>query len=320
MTHLDDTDSPLASPTYEPPPPDNVDALREVARSIRWPFAFSHSTAAQLLGWPVPWSLRAVGDVHIMTETAAGRIRSPGFVGHRGLELREVVLLHDLPVISPAHTWADLGELVGRGLPYSFEDLIGAGDQALNAGCTRAQLRAVVESRVRPRGKRTLLPALGWIRPGSESMLETRWRLCCHRAGLPLPALNVMVYDARGHFLFRPDQTWRAKRVAVECQGSEFHDTPDAVAFDAARFARGERSGWQFFEIRSKQVWEEDERGRALRALADELDFPQQRLDLVAAEPQSHSPEAAATLAENLERRRRRSRARHLATYAPGWG
>lgn len=309
-TNLEFTDSPRARADFQPPPPANLAALQEIAGLIQVPFAFSHSTAADLLDWPTPWAARVTGDIHVITQTSTGQIRGYGVVGHRGLESRVVTLRHGLPVTAPADTWVDLGECVGQGLPYGFEDVIGSGDQALNAGCTKEELRAVVENRVRPRGKRTLLPALVWMRRGSESMLETQWRLCCHRAGLPLPALNVRIYDAAGHFLFRPDLSWRPRRLAVECQGAEFHNNPEAVDADAGRFVLGKRNEWTFLEIRSAQIWDRQERNAALVALARELRFPEHRLDLAAAVPRFHSAEAAATLFENLERRRRRLQAK----------
>ena len=122
MTNPDHTDSPLAHPRHRPPAPKNLEALTAVARSIDVPFAFSHSTAAEIAGWPTPWAARVVGDLHVITETRAGHLKRTGFIGHRGLESRAVVLRHGLPIVAPAHTWADLGELVGRGLPYTFED------------------------------------------------------------------------------------------------------------------------------------------------------------------------------------------------------
>ncbi len=307
MSDLEITDSPLTKPGFSPPPPDDLGILQQIAASISMPFAFSHCTAARILGWPVPWVAQVSGDVHVMTRTPDGQIRTTGFVGHRGLESRDVSILHDLPVVAPAHTWVDLGELVGPGLPYFFEDIIGSGDQALNRGCTKAELRALVESRNRPRGKRTLLPALVWMRKGSESMLETQWRLCCQRARLPQADLNRNRYAPGGRFLFRPDLSWLAKRIALECQGAQFHDTPEAAAADGERMRRGSADRWTFHEVRSQQLWDKSARDTALMELADSLEFPARRLDLVGAEPMPYSPEAAETLRENLRRRNRLS-------------
>lgn len=314
MTDRNRTDSPLAKPGYLPPPLPEHGTLVTIAASIGVPFAFSHCTAARILGWPVPWAAEVSGDIHVMTTTTVGQIRTSGFVGHRGLEIRDVVMVHRLPVVAPAHTWADLGELVGPGLPYFFDDIIASGDQALNAGCTTAQLRAIVESRTRPRGKRTLIPALAWLRTGSESQPETQWRLYCQRAGLPQAELNRNRYAPGGRFLFRPDLSWLATRVAVEYQGAEFHNSPDATDADAERMRRGDDDGWTFHEVRSAEIHDEQARTLALKKLAADLHFPENRLDLIAAGPMPYSPESAETLRENRQRRNRRSKGLWLPT------
>ncbi len=304
------TDSPLAAPTYRPPPPDNLPALRHIVQSIHVPFAFSHVTAAQILGWPVPWRAEVTRDVHVISDSSLNQVRRPGFVGHRGLESRAVTWRHGLPVVTPEHTWADLGEMVGPGRCFTLDDIIAFGDQALNSGCTHDLLRSIVESRVRPRGKRTLLPGLPWCAWGAESRPETFWRLAVRRAGIPDPVLNRNVYDAHSTFLFRPDLSWPAKRVATEYQGEEWHDDPESHAADGLRMAVAEAHGWTLLEVRAEHIWEKPARDVALRQLADALDFPPGRLDLAMAEPALFSAEAAATLAENLARRLRRERAR----------
>lgn len=305
-----DTDSPLADPAYVPPPPDNLPALRHIADSIHVPFAFSHVTAAHILAWPMPWRSDVTRDIHVISDSSLNQVRRPGFIGHRGLESREITFLHGLPVITPAHTWTDLGELVGLGRPFGLDDIIAAGDQALNSGCTHEQLRSTVESRVRPRGKRTLIPAIPVCARGAESRPETFWRLAIRRARLPSPVLNRNVYDANSDFLFRPDASWPAKKVATEYQGKEWHDDPASHEADGRRMAMAKRHGWTVLEVRSEHLWQKASRDAALRQLADALDFPQSRLDLAMAEPQFFSAESAATLAENLERRLRRERAR----------
>ena len=95
-------------------------------------FAFSHVTAAQLLGMPLSYATEEDVRVHIITPTDANRVRRSLVCGHRGLETREVVTVHGFPVVCGADTWADLGELVGPGKPVGLDDLIVAGDAAAN--------------------------------------------------------------------------------------------------------------------------------------------------------------------------------------------
>ena len=109
-----------------------VEQARAFAAAAPTEFAFSHVTAAQLLGIPLPYAVEAECLVHIVTPTSANRIRRAEVQGHRGLESREVVEVHGLPVVAPADTWADLGEYVGPGKPVGLDDLIVAGDAVVN--------------------------------------------------------------------------------------------------------------------------------------------------------------------------------------------
>ncbi|RKT78835.1 hypothetical protein DFJ68_2289 [Terracoccus luteus] len=307
----DDTDSPSVgrAPTLEPAVRDRFLAI---GATIPGRYAFSHATAALLLGWPLPWPAEVTGDVHVITPTRDNRVRRRGVVGHRGLELRRVVEVEGVPVVAAGHTWADLGELSVSGGTFALHSLVAAADQALNQGCTRSELDGILAGRGAARGVRNLRPALRWARRGSESAGETQFRLVMHRAGLPLPSLNKNVFDADGRWLFRPDMSWRARRVAVEYQGAVWHDFPEAVKADHARFDRAETHGWAMFAVRSAHVWSKPERDEALTEIAEAVGFPPDRLDLDAAEPRRFSAAYADTLMENLERRRRR----HLAQWA----
>lgn len=304
----DDTDSPLVGRRAQLLPSDRERLVR-VGLTMPAPYAFSHATAAAVFGWPVPWAARVTGDVHVMTPTTRGRIRRPGLVAHRGLESRTVIDVDGIPVVAPPDTWADLGELSVSGGAYGFQDLVVSADQALNCGCTRAELAGILDARRAARGVRNLGPALAWARRGAESGGESVFRLVMHRVGLPLPLLNKNVFDTDGRWLFRPDMGWRARRVAVEYQGAEWHDRPDAVAADERRFDRGDANGWTFIAVRSAQVRVKEYRDAALLEIADALGYPAHRLDLDAGEPQRFSALYATTLMENLERRRRRQRA-----------
>lgn len=319
--NLDETDSPLVHRTGpRPVDADLLNRLRQVQETLPPGTAFSHSTAAEILGWPAPWTARVTGDIHTMCVTGGRRLRRSGIVSHQGLERRTVTTVHGLQVVAHAHTFVDLGQLVCTSGSYDYEDIIIACDNALTDGCTRTQLRGIILERVKgARGVRSLLPALDWSRRGSESAPETRFRLVMHRAGLPIPELNRNVYDSAGTFLFRNDYGWRVRRVAAEMQSAQYHDNPDAVVRDGRRLGRGEEHGWWIFEARGQHIWVKEDRDDALCEIADALQFPQSRIDFAAAEPQRHSPQALATLLENQERRRRRGRAQWLGSGGQCW-
>lgn len=253
-------------------------------------FAFAHATAARLLGIPLPYALEEDPHVHIVTRTEANRVRRREVLGHRGLESREVVEVHGLPVVAPADTWADLGEYVGAGLPVGLDDLIVAGDAAANLLGEIAPLKRVVEARVRPRGKVTLTFALPRIRLGAWSPMETRSRLMVVRAGLPEPRHNRPVVSHAGEWLGFGDLVWEEQRVVGEYLGVEFHSRARDTTQDGLRRDRVERGDWAVVEIVSADVFEHEDRAVKLRELAGHLGVNAHLMDVMAAAPQFFAP------------------------------
>jgi hypothetical protein len=279
-----------------------LERVRAFAVAAPGDFAFAHVTAAQLLGIPLPEAVEADGRVHIVTHTPANRIRRWEVVGHRGLETRQVVRLHGLPVVAPADTWVDLGEYVGPGRPVGLDDLIVAGDAAANLCGAVEPLRLAVERRVRPRGKVTLTYALPRVRIGSRSAMETRARLMVTRAGLPEPGLNVDLADHAGRWLACGDLVWDEPRVVGEYQGAEFHTRLRDRQRDDPRRRRVVRGGWVVVEIVATDVFDLDHRAAKLRELAGHLGCNAHLLDVVGSEPQFFAP---AQYARPRRRRRR---------------
>lgn len=214
--------------------------------------AFSHLTAAGLLGIPLPAALEADPLLDVMRPSDRTPTRRRGCRGHRGLEVRRVTRHHGLRVTSPQDTWCDLGELVGCGL--DVDDLVVAGDVVLGqcgADPTRV-LRDVLDVRVRPRGSLALREALGLVRPGVRSPRETRARLMFVRAGFPEPEVNAVVTDHAGEWLLEGDLVWRAQRVVGEYQG-EHHASRGRRSADAHRSGLARDEGWTVLEL-----WAED--------------------------------------------------------------
>lgn len=278
-----------------------LECARAFAAAAPEDFAFSHVTAAQLLGIPLPYAVEDDCLVHIVTPTAANRIRRREVRGHRGLESREVVNVNGLPVVAPADTWADLGEFVGPGRPVGLDDVIAAGDAVANVVGGTAPLRRAVERRVRPRGKVTLTYAIPRIRVGSWSPMETRSRLMVVRAGLPEPLHNQDVVSLSGEWLGCGDLVWREQRVVGEYQGVEFHTRGKDRTHDRIRRSGIERGGWTVVEIVAADVFDRGCRAEKLRELAGHLGVNPHVLDVMGADPQFLAP------AQFVRPRRRRS-------------
>ena len=280
--------------------------------------AFSHVTAAGLLGWPISHAMARDERLHVIRRLGRSQVRLDGVVGHRAKHPREFVEVHGLPVVGPADTWTDLGELVGRGLPVGLDDLVITGDVAANQLGGSAPLLAALERRIRPRGKLTLAEALPLVRVGSASPRETFVRLMFVRAYLPEPRLNVPVYASwePTHLLGVADLLWhyvacdgRERKVVGEYQGAQFHSSPDRRVRDAARRRSFEDDGWVVEEIWNDDVATEAARRLTVMRFATALGIEEALVHPAAAEPRFFSTHAMETALQ----RDARLRARRLA-------
>lgn len=283
------------------PPEALADRARAVHVVLPPGAAFSHLTAAQLQGLPLSYAMEEDTRLHVVHDIEAPQIRRVGVVGHRALHPRETGSVDGLPVVALADTWVDLGELVGRGKPVGLDDLIVAGDACATLLGSRAPLRAALAKRVRPRGKRTLVEALEYIRVGSWSPRETICRLMFVRAGLPEPELNQPIFASWDSSLLLGygDLVWhfqlpngRVVKVIGEYQGEEFHGSDEQRRHDAARRRPFERDGWLVLEIWNAHVASPEGRQETVRRFARKLLVPVESLELQAAEPRFFSRHA----------------------------
>lgn len=234
--------------------------------------AFSHVTAAQLYGLPLPQGLEAAETLDVSRPSAHPRIRRQGCRGHRGLERREVVDLGALRVVGLADTWCDLAELAPGDM--GVDDLVIVGDviaDRLEPGGVAA-LRAALDARVRPRGKARLMEAGALVRVGSRSPMETRSRLMFHRAGFPEPQLNSDVFDAHGGWLLEGDLVWHQHRVIGEYQGADHADRKRRSA-DSFRIGLAEDEDYTVIEIFAEDVFQPARRCTLLHRFARAMDL-----------------------------------------------
>jgi predicted transcriptional regulator of viral defense system len=184
----------------------------------------SHRSAAAL------WDIRPSPPVHTGIEvTAPGRSRRgrEGIALHsvRRLDRRDRATLDGIPVTSLHRTLLDYAKVAPpRQLAAAFEaaerqDLLdlGAVDELLarNPGCRGAgTLRTVADAHRGPG-------------PDTRSELEARFLGLIREAGLPEPAVNVVVAGLTVDFY------WPEARLVVEVDGWGFHRSH--AAFDADR-------------------------------------------------------------------------------------
>lgn len=235
-----------------------------LAELLRPGDAFSHTTGAALLGAPLP----RFRDLRIhVTSSEANRMRRPGVVGHRAAHL-PLTLHLGLPIVAPAHLFAQLGTMLGH------DDLVAVGDFLVTPD-RRSKTPALVyphelDAAIRPgaRGAARARSALRDVRVGAESPMETRLRLLLMRSGLPEPLLNPPVRV--GARVLHPDILYPAWRVPIEYEGDQHRTDARRWRDDIRRgecFADG---GWRVVRVTKDDVLKEPEQllARVCRTLA----------------------------------------------------
>ena len=229
--------------------------------------AFSHCTAAVLLGLPLPRSHEHAG-LHVMRPTGRNPVARPRVQPHLGLESRETVSVEGLRVVAARDTWVDLASLLG------VEDLVIVGDHIARRTGSVEPLSMVLDRRGRVRGVRLLREALSWTRVGSDSPMETRSRLLFCRYGLPEPELNLVITARDGSgFLCRSDFVWRDQRVIGEYQGEHHFGSYRRGDDDIARRLLAEDDGWKYVEMTKSDHANPARRQGLVRRLARHLDI-----------------------------------------------
>ena len=207
---------------------------------------FSHSTAAQLLGIPLPQ--RSTRDValHVSAVTPDRAPRMDGVIGHTVSVRPELWIVDGLATSSPVTTWCDLA------VTLDLDDLIAAGDYLLGSlrpPATLIELSSAVTDRFGNRGTQLLRQALLWVRPRVESRQETRLRLLLLRAGFPEPETNVYLPLRPGRKRVRGDLVYEKYRVLIEYDG-EHHRTDDTqYARDLERLDDVMADGWRVIRV-----------------------------------------------------------------------
>lgn len=232
------------------PPTSHADRARAVAPRLRYDQAFSHTTAAHLLGIPLPRRLEADRRIHVTTIGKDQAIRVRGTVGHRTrAHLANVVRSGTTPIVDPATTFVVLAAFL------TVDELVIAGDALVGwlNWCTVDELRAVVRRHRGGRHVRKARAALAEVRPGSRSPGETRLRLVLVRRGLPLPSLNHDVVVG-GRWVACVDLAYPDARVAIEYESDLHRSDPRVFRKDLTRGERLKDVDWWLIRATADDV------------------------------------------------------------------
>jgi len=202
-----------------------VEALALVMRPDQF---FSHTTAARLWGAPLPLAVQREQTVHVSTSGTGPRMRRARVHGHR-LSASGIIEMTGRWLSTPEDTWAQCVPLLGtRALVAVGDHFVGRSDLTTTIadlfGAIVPGSRSAVAART----------AVDLVRVGSESAMETWFRLAIVDAGFPEPELNVEVRDPDGRLLGRVDMAWPDHRIAFEYDG-DHHRERDVFHHDQRR-------------------------------------------------------------------------------------
>lgn len=230
---------------------------------------FSHQTAAELYGLPLPL-YAATRDLQVSAPTPLRPPETVGACGHAVAQelwrtseviLRDVELgeIFAFPVVSPGLLWAQLATILDP------DDLVALGDAIVtelprpgllaqstlveSALATIGELETVARLHAGRRGARAMAAAVASIRSGPLSRAESLLRLILLRAGFPEPLLNVEVVDDSGQVVAMPDLSWREPKVVVEYEGDYHRRSRTRFRSDVTRGERYADAGW--FQLRA---------------------------------------------------------------------
>ena len=214
---------------------DGVERLRLLARVLPDDAAFSHATAAAVLGAPVDVPSRA----HVALTPRRVLPQRAEFVVHaRRLVDDDVVRHRGLRLTSGAQTFLDLAEVLP---PW---ELVAVGDALLRAGhldavslAERLARAARVRGVTRARECAPLLSPLAMSRP--ESLIRY-WLAVSHQ---PTPAPQVPVPDRWGRPVAHADLGYEEWKLALEYEGRQ-HADQDQFGRDVDRYSLMAADGW----------------------------------------------------------------------------
>lgn len=231
-------------------PLDLLGLCRAYAQRMRRCEVFSHWTAAALHGLPIV--KRADDVIDVAAAEPHGLPRARGVRGHRVRpDLITVGLLHGLRVVSPVDAWCQLAA------EATERELVVVGDALVRRRrpvATMAELHRAVERMAGRRGHRRLTRALARVRARTDSPAETELRLDLVDAGLPEPAVNVDLRDARGRLIAIGDLVYAEYRILVEYDGDHHRTDRAQYARDVDRLDDLAAAGWRVIRFNASHV------------------------------------------------------------------
>lgn len=232
------------------------------ARAVRMPPGtfYSHRTAAQLWGIPLPRRLDSLLPLHIASDAPHRGPTGRGTVGHHvHIHRRDLRTTEGVTLTSLERTVFDLAAHLDD------EELVAALDNILwrrRPVDDRATAQSIQDALTRFRGRRgrgRLLRLIPFASDRSDSPPESAFRLRFHRAGLPPALPNVPILDSRGRLVALPDLQFESFLMCFDYEGDHHRTEPAQWQKDLARVPRLQDLGWHHTRLSAADLAHPDE-------------------------------------------------------------
>lgn len=214
---------------------------------------FSHTTAALLLGIPLPPMLAGQNAIHVSVPRPQRAPHASGLKGHSLTINNDAELVYDSMLVhtSAARTWCDLGSML------KLTDLVAAGDYLIHWEhplTTAGELGSVARAMSRRRGSRNRAAALPLMNDRAESRPESILRVLIHLAGLPTPVINHELRLTEAGTRVRTDLAFPLFKIVLEYQGDYHRTLKGQWRKDMTRRSRLEADGWYVMELNADDL------------------------------------------------------------------
>ena len=220
-------------------------------------------TALQVMGVALPTRLEDWDRVHILVPGDVSRPIRQGVVTHRrAYPLRMWGTCWGLPILNPVEHWLQV-----RGA--TVDELVEIGDGFLRRYSpllSLAEMQSAMAELVGRPGTQRAAIAMKWVRPGTDSLYETKLRLLLVRAGLPEPIVNCEVPCPQAGRTFHVDLGYDKEKVAVEYDGAVHVGSRTQMEIDADRRRLLQDQGWMVITVTAEQLRTPDRIVRSVKS------------------------------------------------------
>ena len=207
----------------------------------------SHHTAVALWGGWAP----SVLETHISTPVPRSRSERRGIVAHPADPTVEPLTHSGVPLAPPTRAFLDLAAA-----RTGIVDLVTVGDSLVRAGVVTPQELVAAADAWRGKGARLARRSAGYVRPGVDSVMESRLRMLILLAGLPEPTVNHIVRAADGTWVWRLDLSYLAWKLAIEYDGRHHAENTRQWNSDIRRREALENAGWRLVVVTAEGIYE----------------------------------------------------------------